>query len=224
MPDMNRYLNRTQISEKVSLKKHRQVVGGLWEEIGELQLNALKSVGLRTESTLLDAGCGSLRAGHLAIDYLRAGHYWGFDYNEPLITAGYANELNDEQRLKCPVENLFEHDITQPIPLNRTFDFALAFSIFTHLSFQATRIGLANLAAIIGDDGILVATFFIVDDKKPDIFQQSEAITTYSDKDPFHFSLEDINMMLNECGLKGQALTQFKHPRSQQIFRISKAA
>lgn len=42
---------------------HRNYVGGLWDEIGLLQFEFLKSRGLKPHHVLVDIACGSLRAG-----------------------------------------------------------------------------------------------------------------------------------------------------------------
>ena len=59
----NSYEHLENIAKSVEDGKHRDVVGGLWEEIGCLQLSVLKRIGLQKSHTLLDIGCGSLRGG-----------------------------------------------------------------------------------------------------------------------------------------------------------------
>src|SRR6476620_10345865 len=58
---------------------HRDYVGGLWDEIGQLQFDFLVSNGLKPQHYLLDIACGSLRAGIHFIPYLETGHYLGID-------------------------------------------------------------------------------------------------------------------------------------------------
>lgn len=40
--------------------KHRDIVGGRWEETARAQMAALRDAGLRPDHRLLDIGCGSL--------------------------------------------------------------------------------------------------------------------------------------------------------------------
>ena len=56
-------------------------------------LGLLFAAGLRETHTLLDLGCGSLRAGRLLIPYLRPGHYYGIEPNRWLVDEGIAREL-----------------------------------------------------------------------------------------------------------------------------------
>lgn len=55
----------------------KAAIGGMWEEIGQLQIDFLKSEGLLPAHRLLDIGCGTLRGGRHFIGYLDAGRYTG---------------------------------------------------------------------------------------------------------------------------------------------------
>ena len=61
----------------VSRGQHRDVIGGLWEELGQLQLDFMIREGLKPHHKLLDIGCGSLRGGIHYIRYLDVGNYVG---------------------------------------------------------------------------------------------------------------------------------------------------
>ncbi|MGC1464305.1 MAG: hypothetical protein WA792_01085, partial [Pseudolabrys sp.] len=104
---LSNYYNQDWVAEGVSAGKHRALIGGLWDEIGSLQLEFLRANGLTPQSRLLDIGCGSLRLGVRAIEYLNVGHYWGTDINESLLAAGFEKEIipNGLAR-KLPRENL----------------------------------------------------------------------------------------------------------------------
>src|SRR4029077_10719199 len=95
------------------------------------------------------------------IRYLEAGNYIATDINQSLLDAGFAVELKAAGlQDKMPRENLiclpeFEFD-----RLGRRFDFALAHSLFTHLTFNRIRRCLERLAPVIDIGGRLFATFF----------------------------------------------------------------
>jgi SAM-dependent methyltransferase len=72
---------------------HRNIVGGMWEEIGRLQFDFLVEKGLKTDCYFLDVGCGSLRGGVHFIRYLEPGHYFGIDKSKELLDAGRNVEL-----------------------------------------------------------------------------------------------------------------------------------
>ena len=50
-----------------------------WLRAGQVQFDYLISHGLQPGDRMLEIGCGNLRAGHLFIDYLSAGNYYGID-------------------------------------------------------------------------------------------------------------------------------------------------
>ena len=69
---------------------HREFVGHVdsFDVVSAMQFNLLTFLGLREFHTLLDIGCGSLRAGRLLIPYLMAGRYFGLDPYRQVIEDG----------------------------------------------------------------------------------------------------------------------------------------
>src|ERR1700745_2047005 len=53
----SKYDDEKNIEQRLKVGTHREIVGGLWEEIGTLQFEFMKRMGLRPESLLLDVGC-----------------------------------------------------------------------------------------------------------------------------------------------------------------------
>jgi hypothetical protein len=56
--------------------------------MGATQFRLLTTLGLREHHSVLDFGCGSLRAGRLLIPYLLPGRYYGLEPNRWLIEDG----------------------------------------------------------------------------------------------------------------------------------------
>ena len=75
----NKYYDENYIQQQLKLGKHRQVVGGMWDEIGTLQFEFLQGRGLQPDDLLLDVGCGSLRGGVRFVEYLNPSRYFGID-------------------------------------------------------------------------------------------------------------------------------------------------
>ncbi len=63
MSEINQYYQQL-TQEQIDAGTHRDMVGGMWEEIGRLQFEFLRARGLKPSHRLLDIGCGSLRGGH----------------------------------------------------------------------------------------------------------------------------------------------------------------
>ena len=93
--------------------RHREIVGGRWEETGEAQMAALLDWGLRPEHTLLDIGAGSLRLGCRAVPYLAPGHYWATAASRAILLAGHEMELDDPGRLD-PAQLIEDADFALP--------------------------------------------------------------------------------------------------------------
>jgi len=149
----------------VSRGEHRDVIGGLWDQLGQLQFDYMIREGLKPHHKLLDIGCGSLRGGIHFIRYLDAGNYIGTDPNMSLLDAGYEIELGSSGvKERMPRENLIcTGDFELPFP-DGAFDFALAQSVFTHVSLNTIRKCFERIASKIKVGGAFYATFFEIPD------------------------------------------------------------
>jgi SAM-dependent methyltransferase len=111
-----------------------EAVGGMWEEMGQLQLDFLLLMGLRPADRLLDIGCGTLRGGRHFIRYLESGGYTGIDISKEAIA--YARSLVDMEGLAAKRPRLLisrNRDLKFEEFAGETFDVLLAQSVFTHL-------------------------------------------------------------------------------------------
>jgi hypothetical protein len=68
---------------------------GQFDFMGATQFRLLTTLGLREHHSLLDFGCGSLRAVRLLIPYLLPGRYYGLEPNRWLIEDGINTQLVD---------------------------------------------------------------------------------------------------------------------------------
>lgn len=137
---------------------HRAYVGGRWDEWGQVEFDFMLARGLRPEHVLLDIACGPLRAGIHFIPYLDAGNYLGIEKERALIRRGLAKELapevREQKRPELLISGAFEFD-----RLSKRADFALAWSLFTHLSAGDLETCLRNLRAYVGPEHEFYATF-----------------------------------------------------------------
>ncbi len=220
---ISKYEDPDRIKELVDRGEHRGTVGGMWEEIGNLQRDLLVNAGLQPHHTVLDAGCGSLRAGTRLIDLVEPRHYFGFDRHLALIEAGYEHELCDRQKARFPREQLAVGDITKPVPFCRAFDFILVFSVFTHLSHEKTKIALGHLTQALSESGKILATFFLAPQSLfEEPVQQTANIVSYCDRDPFHWTSDQISSAAEDVGLNAVHLERFDHPRGQSAWQLSR--
>ena len=217
----SKYDNKSLIQAEVAAGRHREAIGGLWDQVGKLQFAFLVARGLEPGHRLLDIGCGSLRGGVHFIHYLEPGNYWGVDVNASLLEAGWNKELGraslqarqPRHQLVCLQD--FEFDA-----LNKKFDFAIAMSVFTHLNFNRIRRCLTRLVPALAPGGKLFATFFEVSidqDAEGPVSQDQGGVITYSHRDPFHYRIEDFKHAVSRLPLSFHYHGDWNHPRNQKM-------
>lgn len=179
-------------------------VGPPWQYdfMGATQFRLLCSLGLRAHHTLLDFGCGSLRAGRLFLPYLEPGNYFGIEPNPHLIDEGFAHELGEDlRRIKQP-QFAYVEDFT--VPFDSEFDFIVAQSIFSHTGEDLIARALPNLRAALSPHGLLLATFVEGrSDHKGGDWVYPGVVT---------FRRKTIRRLIREAGLHGTRLPWY-HPR-----------
>ena len=209
------------IRRAVGRGEHRDVIGGLWDVLGQLQLDFMICEGLKPHHKLLDIGCGSLRGGVHFIRYLDVGNYVGIDSNITLLDAGYEIEVAScglEERM--PRENLIcTSDFDPPFP-DGAFDFALAQSVFTHVTLNTIRKCFERIACKIKADSAFYATFFEIPDNvlSAEPFRHDPGgVITHGSRDPYHYRFEDLKYAASQHLWTPRYIGGWNHPRGQHI-------
>ncbi len=216
MSGINQY-DRQLTQEQINAGKHRDMVGGMWDEIGQLQFEFLCARGLKPGHRLLDIGCGSLRGGLHAIKYLETGNYYGLDINPSLIEAG-RHELRlaglTHKNPHLALSESFELGV-----FRQKFDYVLALSVFTHLFANHIIRCLAEVRDVLAPEGRFFATFFLAPHSVHlvPIVHQPGGIKTQYDRDPFHYSLDEIRAISKLTDLSAEIIGDWNHPRAQQM-------
>ncbi len=226
---MRRRIRRAlrQKRKRLAPRWYRAEVGGRWDEIGRLQFDFLVSRGLTPASYLLDVGCGSLRGGLHFIRFLDPGHYYGIDARRDLIDAGIEHELKpsglEARNPHLEVMNDFAFG-----RLGRRFDFALAVSVFTHLPVNSIERCLIAMEEALVQGGSFFATFFENDRGRTFVDPvhrktgPNETITTYMDRDPFHYRVRTFEHLVEGSSLELTYIGDWGHPRGQQMLCFTK--
>jgi hypothetical protein len=191
----------------------RGFVGGLWHEMGELQFRFLLDQGLEPSHVLLDIACGSLRAGVRLVPYLDTGHYLGIDIDPSLIEHGRKVELGEKlcaiKRPEFVVSGSFEFD-----RFSRRPDYAIAHSLFTHLTRADIGLCLRNLRAVAQSNTILFATFF-------EVARASDNPAQSHPHAPFRYTREQMRLLGDAAGLRMEYIGAWAHPRNQKMLRYA---
>ena len=192
---------------------HREYVGGLWDEVGRLQLRFLRGQGLQPRHRLLDIGCGSLRGGVHLIRFLDPGRYAGVDKEPVLLRLGAEHELGPAMlRAKQPVLLPLADFEFERLPASP--DIAWAHSLFTHLPMRDIRLCLTNLRAAIPPGGVLYATFAECD-------TPADNPAEPHDHRLFEYTLEEMVEAGLATGWRVEHLGKWGHPRGHRMVRFT---
>ena len=218
---MNPYYQQL-TSAQIEAGAHREFVGGMWDQIGKLQFDFLRTQGLQRQHKLLDIGCGALRGGIHFINYLDPGNYYGLDLNSSLIEAG-GRELGlaglTHKNPHLAVSESF--DLQQ---FGEKFDYLLAISVFTHVYVNHILCCLAAAREVLAPDRKFFATFFAAPHSihVAPIIHEPGSVKTEYDRDPFHYSAQEMRAMAKLADFSVEIIGKWNHPRGQQMLAFSR--
>lgn len=215
------YYDEAWMSEALAKGTHRDIIGGMWDEIGQLQFEFMVRRGLRPEHRLLDLGCGSFRGGVRFVPYLEPRNYFGIDISRDLMDAGYANEIVPAGLAdRFPPTNYFASADFDAASFGVSFDRVLALSVFTHLTFNHIRVCLERLAPCVKQGGEFYASYFDLPDGEPSYLprlHEAGGIITHGTKDPFHYRQATFYHATSGLPWRFENVGDFGHPRDQRM-------
>jgi SAM-dependent methyltransferase len=222
----SQYDDKPWMVEMISKGRHRNLVGAMWGEVGRLQLDFLKQVGLEPRHTVLDIGCGCLRAGVELIRYLKPNHYYGIDAEKELLEIGYRTELlkaglhNRVRRNNLYCSHLFHHGRLA----DDSIDFGISISVITHLPFNFMRICLENTERYFRIGAKLYVSFFEIGEatRFSERITNDEGITTSGFTDPYHYYKRDMLNVAENSRWRARYIGQWNHPRGQSLMEYER--
>lgn len=177
--------------------RHREIVGGRWDETGRAQMAALLDYGLAPHHHLLDIGAGSLRLGCKAVPYLAPGHYWATDASRALMLAGHAAELENPARLD-PVQLIEDAEFAFP-GVADPITHAICFAVFPHLPAARLAQALTNLHRFAQLE-LFLFTVFLAPDAAATPFRQRDGVVTHAARPPYHRLESDLHAVARQTG------------------------
>ena len=193
----------------VEVLGYKQYVGGLWDEVGRLQFEFMKSHGLQPHDVLLDIACGSLRGGRFFIPYLDPGHYLGVEKEPSLIEAGRKHEIAKQVWAERKPEILISTDFEFE-RLSRRPNFALAQSLFSHLEADDIKLCLRRLHLAAQPGCRFFVTFF--ESRLPRLH-----LTKSHSHRNFRYSQAQMRHFGESQGWQAQYIGDWNHPWGQKM-------
>lgn len=179
-----------------------------YDVLSAIQFNLLTALGLREGHTLLDVGCGSLRAGRLFIPYLRPGHYFGIEPLPWLVQEGIDKEIGAAMvEIKRPT--ILNDENFTLTGFGREFDFIIAQSIFSHTSQAQIRRCLSEAKKVLKPGGIFAATYF----EAPANYEGDNWVAKAT------YTRDRMRELVEEQGLAMSPI-EWRHPDPQQWILI----
>lgn len=183
-----------------------------WDELGRLQRDFLVAEGLLPAHYFCDVGCGALRAGRHIIPYLDAKHYLGLEKEAALIEAGLRDEVPatvvDEKQPQFVCSAAFEVE-----KFARQVDYALANSVFTHLTAEQIAVCLRKLRPVMAASGRFYATFIEVQEAVPNP-------SVSHDHMAYFFTRSELQAIATQTGWSAQYLGPWGHPNGYSMMRF----
>jgi SAM-dependent methyltransferase len=204
---------------------YRRAIGGKWEELGRLQFEYLLAHGLEPHHYFLDVGCGPLRGGVHFVSYLEPGRYFGIDRRSFLFEAGREFELRPRGLLaKNPT--LVEMEDFDFGRLGQTFDYALAQSVYTHLTLNQILRCHMQMEKVLAPGAKFFVTFYenAQGKRNLDPVEQTSGLWTHFDHDPFHYDFDTFTWVCEGTGLDVEYLGDWNNPRNQKMIVFTKRA
>ena len=208
------------IARSVASGGHRAIIGGLWEELGQLQQTFLTEQGLMPHHRFIDIGCGSLRAGVPLTRYLDPDRYYGIDLSEDLLEAGYKCEIVPEKLDgKLPRNHLVASDDFDLSSFGARFDYGIAQSVFSHTPVEVLSRCLDRIAPHFVTGGRFYATYFERPEDAPvndALLHTPGGVVTYPDRDPYDVTPQNLRAATTE-DWDLTIIGNWDHPKDQRM-------
>jgi SAM-dependent methyltransferase len=164
-----------------------------WVRRGQAQFDYLIGHGLQPGDRMLEIGCGTLRAGHLFIDYLSTGHYYGVDTSPDALIAAQRIVAEFGLQAKMPHLTLVSGLDLRFLPASK-FTVVQAHNLFGRSPTEVIGEGFAQVSRVMTRDAIFDFTFDRADGVEPqalrkDFYRRADTLIGLADAHGFDAEL-----------------------------------
>jgi SAM-dependent methyltransferase len=175
-----------------------------WIKIGQLQFDYLIGHGLKPGDRMLEIGCGNLRAGHLFIDYLDAGNYYGIDISPDILLAATDTVAEFGLQAKLPHLALVRDMSLSLLPAGQ-FTVVHAHSVFSHSPIEVIDECLSSVGRVMSPDGFFDFTF-----------DRTEGTEHHVLHEDFYYRTETLVALAGQHGLQAQFMDDWAQTGHEQ--------
>jgi len=111
--------------------------------------------GIKRNDVCVEYGCGTLRVGMHAIEYLDPGCYWGLDIAKSLLEKGRVLIGNDLERRNSPTLRIISEETVSEAAAAKP-KFLYSVSVLMHVHPDELLEYMENVVTIIGDEGLAI--------------------------------------------------------------------
>lgn len=196
---------------------HRELVGPreVFEEHREWQFELIRDHGLEPHHTVLELGCGVLRAGLPIIGYLEPGNYIGMDISLKSLTFGHRAVHENDLELKRPLLIQNEDPEFDEVA-GYDADHMLSNSVWTHLPPDRLENCITYMGKAFADDAIVLTTVVFTESDGP--VDRGYGQRTGVD---WGYPREWIEARVDAAGYEMDVLF-VEHPTGQDVIRLQR--
>ena len=199
------------MAEVLSAKQFLGVPVAGFERGGREQLAFLLAAGLNPDSKVVDLGCGVLRGGYWLVHFLDPGCYFGIEPHTGRLEIGVKTILEPASlEAKRPRFDTNPHFDTSVF--GETFDFFLAYSVWTHASKPQIEAMLNAFLRDSTEDGVFLTSYLPASWRHRD-YEEDRWCGTSHESDAvgcIHHSLRWIRAECDRRGLMSRELGKDK--------------
>ncbi|MCD0448350.1 class I SAM-dependent methyltransferase [Actinocorallia sp. API 0066] len=153
-----REVMRAEVADKSPFDAVGSPSHGHWLRNGRRQFEYLRAHGLRPDHTVLEIGCGNLRAGWRLIRYLETGRYHGVDISPDILLAAADTVVQYGLQERLP-HLMLVADLTFSSLPDDHFDVVHAHSVFNHTPIEVIDECFAHVGRIMRPSAFFDFTF-----------------------------------------------------------------
>jgi ubiquinone/menaquinone biosynthesis C-methylase UbiE len=183
-----------------------------WLALGQMQFDYQLGHGLKPEHTMLEIGCGNLRAGWRFIDYLDRGRYYGLDISPEILVA--AQQTLVERGLQDKMPHLtVVRDLTLAFLPDESFDVVHAHSVFSHSPLPVIEECLAHVGRVMKPHGWFDFTFNRTEGREHQVLHED-----------FYYRTRTLVDLAARHGLHARFMADWEdRPHKQSKIRVTRA-